>query len=116
MDLPVIIGVSAGILGIAAFLHQLWQKRKQSEELRQEKQKLVEERDTLKEKKDEYEDTIQSTRDIIKDLQTSVNNGSVDKKSISDILDRLEQTVLPKEDQVLSKLDRLQTQLTDEKD
>jgi len=73
--------------------------------------KIEEEREALREEKQDYEATIQTVRDVIVDLQGIVENGSIDEDQLQSSLDALETCVLPEEQQILSKLDRLQTQV-----
>lgn len=92
-----ILGPWGAVLGVATGLAWMYKKKKNIEE----------EKNTLEKEKKEYKDTIEDTRDIIVDLQSAVENG--DDKQLSNVLDRLEKAILPKDDQILSKLDRLQT-------
>lgn len=77
-----------------------------------EKKQVEEERQKLQGEKEEYEETIQETRNIIKDLQKIIcGDEELTEGELTDMLDRLESTILPKDDQILSKLDRIQYQV-----
>lgn len=78
--------------------------------------KLENERQRFKEERDDYEDTIDAVRTTIKDLQTVKKDGELDVNQLRTSLDKLERCALPKEERMLSKLDRLQTQIKNEEE
>jgi len=78
--------------------------------------KLENERQRFKQERDDYEDTIDAVRTTIKDLQTVKEEGELDVNQLRSSLDKLERCALPKEERMLSKLDRLQTQIKNEEE
>lgn len=112
VSVTTIIGVGSGVAGIVMFLYQVCKKRKLVQSLEQEKQELKKEREELKVEKDEYEKIVDDVKTIIQDMQSSVNNGRVNEKQLMETLNKLEKTVLPKQDIILSKLSRIQNQIS----
>lgn len=119
----ILIGAASGLFGIFLFAIQLWKKKKRTEEyeekleeVKEKREKLEKEKEDLVTEKEEYEEMIDETRSIIKELQGVIKKDEeeFDRCELGGILDRLEETVLPEKQQILSKLDRLQTNVRDD--
>lgn len=103
-----LIGVISGIFGIGAYFYQVYRQRLEVEKVEEQKNNLREERDEIIEKKEEYQETIEETKDYIKDLQDMVLDGEVNQENMVEILNRLESSILPESEQIISNLNRVQ--------
>jgi len=108
MDITQLLAPVATVLGVVSgagyVVKKVYDLKKEVKSIEQERQKLEQE-------KDDYEQTVSTVRDVIVDLQGIVKNGTLDEDQLQRCLDALETCVLPEEQQILSKLDRLQTQI-----
>lgn len=80
-------------------------------QIKQEREELEQKKQELLENIEEKEQTIEDVREAISTLAKITQGEETDDEKLKDVLDNLEQTVLPTEQQLLSRQNRLRTQL-----
>lgn len=107
-ELTQLLAPAATVLGVVSGTGYVVKK---VYDLKKKVTQVEKDREKLEQEKENYEATINTVRDVIVDLQGIVKNGTLDEDQLQASLDELETCVLPEEQQILSKLDRLQTQV-----
>lgn len=106
-----LFGLLASVFGVAGFAYQLWRKSKELSELKEKKEEVEKEKEKIISEKEEYRETIEETKEVISDLQDAVVREGMENHGMNDMLNRLEDAILPYEERILSKISRLQTSI-----
>lgn len=107
-----LLGVITPLLVVAVkFFLDRRALQSEKEELEDKKEELEKKEAELLENIEEKKKTIEDVREAISTLSTISQGEETDNEKLKDVLDKLEKTVLPVEHQILSKQDRIQTQV-----
>lgn len=109
----ILASIGTAVLSVIWLVYKYYIKYIEASQLRSEKQEIESKREQLNKEKESYEKQIEQTKEVIQDLNQCVRNGHIDEHKLNEILDRLEEAILPENERVLSKLDRIKYEVID---